>query len=142
MKKLAALFFICFSTINFSQINVSPEFSELKGMEDQLGNTHLFYRIYSYETDTISGEFQRYNSAYHMDLINNFDTLYLIDYVISNILIDAKIVEDYDIWNQNTDLWISCGGIGGDPDLSAYIERYDGYSNYNALGIAKKNSNI
>ena len=29
--------------------NVSPQFSELKGMEDDQGNTHLLYRIYSYQ---------------------------------------------------------------------------------------------
>jgi len=105
-------------------------------MEDQQGNTHLFYRIYSYSTDSVTGEFQRYNNIYHLDLGSGTDTLFLEDYIVSNILISAKLVEDYDLWNQTAELWNSCGGIGGDPDIAAYIERFDGFPNYNALGMA------
>jgi len=96
----------------------------------------LFYRIYSYSTDSVTGEFQRYNNIYHLDLGSGTDTLFLEDYIVSNILISAKLVEDYDLWNQTAELWNSCGGIGGDPDIAAYIERFDGFPNYNALGMA------
>jgi len=41
MKKWAALFFICCLSNNFSQTNISPQFSELKGMEDQQGKSNL-----------------------------------------------------------------------------------------------------
>jgi hypothetical protein len=41
MKKWVVLLFICCLANNFSQTNVSPQFSELKGMEDQQGKNHL-----------------------------------------------------------------------------------------------------
>jgi len=45
MKRWVVFLLIFFSLNNFSQTNISPQFSELMGMEDQQGNTHLFYRI-------------------------------------------------------------------------------------------------
>ena len=135
MKNLFLFLFLSFFSNIFSQ-NISPQFSELKGMEDQSSNTHLFYRIYSYTFDSLTGEFERYNNVFHFDLINSIDTLYLKDYSVTNVLIDTKIVEDFDIWNKNTDYFITCGGIGGDPDISAYIERFDGFSTFNSIGVA------
>jgi len=41
-----------FFQITLSAQNVSPQFSELKGMEDAQGNTHLLYRIYSNYEDS------------------------------------------------------------------------------------------
>ncbi len=41
MKKWVAFLFICCLANNFSQTNISPQFSELKGMEDQLGESNL-----------------------------------------------------------------------------------------------------
>jgi hypothetical protein len=41
MKKWVVLLFICCLANNFSQTNVSPQMSELKGMEDQLGKRNL-----------------------------------------------------------------------------------------------------
>lgn len=52
MKKLGLFFALVFSLLLYSEIsaqNVSPQFSELKGMEDAQGNTHLLYRIHSYQ---------------------------------------------------------------------------------------------
>ena len=44
MKACLLFVLIIFTSNTFSQ-NVSPQFSELKGMEDQSGNTHLFYKF-------------------------------------------------------------------------------------------------
>jgi hypothetical protein len=41
MKKWVVILFICCLANNFSQTNISPQFSELKGMEDQLGKSNL-----------------------------------------------------------------------------------------------------
>ena len=78
MKKWVVTLFICLSANSFSQTNISPQFSELKGMEDQLGNTHLFYRIYnSYSNDPF---YDTRNHIYHFDLENFSDSLFLSDY--------------------------------------------------------------
>jgi len=41
MKKWAAFLFICYLASSFSQTNISPQFSELKGMEDQQRKSNL-----------------------------------------------------------------------------------------------------
>ena len=41
MKKWVALFFVCIYANSFSQTNISPQFSELKGMEDQQGKSNV-----------------------------------------------------------------------------------------------------
>ena len=78
MKKWVAFLFICLSTNSFSQTNISPQFSELKGMEDQLGNTHLFYRIYN-SLLKIHLFTHWSNHIYHLDLNSRTDTLFLRD---------------------------------------------------------------
>ncbi|MBT8382369.1 MAG: hypothetical protein KJO59_08420, partial [Ignavibacteria bacterium] len=83
MKKWAALVFICYSINSFPQLPVSPRFSELKGIEDQQGNTHLFYRIYSVEPVFLGAITD--NSVYHFDLSNNSDTLYFKDKIIKSV---------------------------------------------------------
>ncbi len=79
MKKFGLLFFVVLSLTFSSQLsaqNVSPHFSELKGMEDAQGNTHLLYRIYSYQILQPFG-FYEDNSLYHFDLGNQKDTLFI-----------------------------------------------------------------
>ncbi|MDZ7622903.1 MAG: hypothetical protein U5J96_00425 [Ignavibacteriaceae bacterium] len=69
MKKWVVLIIACLFTNILSQTNISPQFSELKGMEDQLGNTHLFYRIYT----VLLGQIfflSKTNNIYHLDLID------------------------------------------------------------------------
>ena len=56
--------------------NVSPQFSELNGIEDEQGNTHLFYRIHSYQELDPFGFFED-NSVYHLNRSNQIDTLFL-----------------------------------------------------------------
>ena len=80
MKKWVAFLFICFLANSFSQTNISPQFSELKGMEDQLGNTHLFYRIY--EEFSNQYDFSMDNNIYHWDLVNVMIHYLLRDYIL------------------------------------------------------------
>jgi len=56
--------------------NVSPQFSELNGIEDEQSNTHLFYRIHSYQELDPFGFFED-NSVYHLNRSNQIDTLFL-----------------------------------------------------------------
>ena len=58
MKVLRYLFIVILLLVLHAALsaqNVSPQFSELKGMEDEQNNTHLLYRVYSnYEDSYIS----------------------------------------------------------------------------------------
>ena len=134
MKKWVALLFVCIYANGFSQTNISPQFSELKGMEDQLGNTHLFYRIGTAFSNPPL--YQWSNHIYHMDLFSNTDTLFITasgyEDPINNF---NKWVSDVDYWNDNPTEFIYCGGAtaGQFFEGSAYVQRFDGYNNYFGL---------
>lgn len=76
--KLWFLFFflLLFPSTGFTQ-NVGPIFNQLRGMEDFNGNTHLFYRIYTFSGDSYINTSN--NSVYHFDLSNFVDSLFLFD---------------------------------------------------------------
>ncbi|MCU0414552.1 MAG: T9SS type A sorting domain-containing protein [Ignavibacteriaceae bacterium] len=124
MKKWVVLIIACLFTNILSQTNISPQFSELKGMEDQLGNTHLFYRIYSLN-ENFPIYFYTYNDVYHLDLNSFSDSLFLRDYIESNpVMFNSIQVKDYGFWNNQTDKFIYCGVIGG-QDPVPFINRFD-----------------
>ena len=131
MKKWVVVLFICCLTSNFSQTNVSPQFSELKGIEDQLGNTHLFYRIQTaYENPPV---YDWSNHIFHLDLSTGIDTLYISSSGHEDPAYNfSKWVSDVDYWNHNPTEFIYCGGAttGQFFEGSAYITRFDGYINY------------
>jgi hypothetical protein len=130
MNKWVVFFFICCIANNFSQTSISPQFSELKGMEDQQGNTHLFYRIYSYSYSPIS---HWSNHIYHWDLNQDIDSLFIDDYGWESPMYDVDHwVSDLKFWNDNPAEFIYCGGKHFGPLMSgsAYIKRFDGYLNY------------
>jgi hypothetical protein len=134
MKKWVALFFICFITSIFPQIIISPQFSELKGMEDQQSNTNLFYRIYTYYENPPT--YQWSNHIYHWELSSGIDTLFLSDSGIESPPYNYNHwVSDVDYWNNNPAEFIYCGGHTFGPffEGGAYISRFDGYTNYFGL---------
>jgi len=134
MKKWAALLFVCIFANGFSQMNVPPQFSELKGMEDQLGNTHLFYRIYTYYENPPVYDWS--NHIFHLDLSTGIDTLYISSSGHEDPAYNFnKWVSDVDYWNNDPTEFIYCGGAttGQFFEGSAYITRFDGYSNYFGL---------
>jgi hypothetical protein len=124
MKKWVALLFVCFLANSFSQTNVLPQFSELKGIEDQLGYTHLFYRVYSH-IENFPIYSYTYNDVYHLDLNSFSDSLFLRDYIESNpVMFNSIQVKDYGFWNNQTNKFIYCGVIGG-QELVPFINRFD-----------------
>ena len=139
MKACVLFVLVIFTSNTFSQ-NVSPQFSELKGMEDQQGNTHLLYRIYSVEI--IGAGIYEYNSLYHFDISSNSDSLYIIERISGGVTNDALRVYDYDHWNEDTDLFIWCGARDTEmfPDPLLQICRFDGYANFHWMtpGAARK----
>jgi len=130
MKKCVVFLFVFFLTNSFSQTVVSPQFSELKGIEDQSANTHLFYRIYTYyEYDPI---YQSTNHIYHWDNFAGVDTLFIyVSRYESPGYNFSNWVSDIDFWNRNPSEFIYCGGTTGGPfgEGSAYVTRFDGFNN-------------
>jgi hypothetical protein len=134
MKKWIVLLFICCLANNFSQTSISPQFSELKGMEDQQGNTHLFYRIQtSYENPPV---YEWSNHIFHLDLFEGIDTLFISQSGHEDPAYNYnKWVSDVDYWNNNPSEFIYSGGAtaGQFFEGNAYITRFDGYTNYFGL---------
>ena len=124
MKACLLFVLIIFTSNTFSQ-NVSPQFSELKGMEDQSGNTHLLYRIYShYSNDPF---YYSNNDIYHFDLEINTDSLFLADFSYSNpdpFQSSFRIINDYDFWLNDFTKYIY-GGVQGTFEPLPFIRRFD-----------------
>ena len=133
MKACLLFVLIIFTSNTFSQ-NVSPEFSELKGMEDSLGNTHLFYRIHtSIDNDPI---YEWSNHIYHWNIFSGVDTLFInASGIESPGYNHNKWVGDVDYWDNNPDYFIYSGGQTSGPffEGSAYVKRFDGFNNYFGL---------
>ena len=129
MKKIIPFVIIFCFTECYTQTIVSPQFSELNGMEDQSSNTHLFYRIYSYfSNDPI---FQWHNDIYHLDVYTGVDTLFITAFGIESPGYNFnKWVSDVDFWNDNPAEFIYCGGTSGGPFVEGgpYVVRFDGVS--------------
>jgi hypothetical protein len=150
MKKLWFFFVVILSLVFVSVLaaqNVSPQFSELKGMEDGQGNTHLFYRIFS-SIGAYPYSHSSNNSIYHFDLDSNTDTFFLYEGGSSDILFNSWItVDDYSFWNNDPSKYIYCGSeIGIDP--IGYIKRYDqgngfyyGFGGFN-IDISRQNDSL
>ena len=130
MIKWVALFFICFITSISPQTTISPQFSELKGMEDQNGNTHLFYRIYTnFENPPV---YDWSNHIFHLDLYTGCDTLFISSSGHEDPAYNFnRWVRDVDYWNNNPTEFIFSGGYSLGPyfEGSAFVERFDGYYN-------------
>ncbi len=67
-------------------------FTELRGLEDAAGNTHLFYRMYFERTDP----YFLSNHVYHWDLLQNVDSLFLANFQEEEFHVEA--VADYEFW--------------------------------------------
>lgn len=126
---------------------VSPQFSELKGMEDASANTHLFYRIYSFER-TPTGNYTTDNSIYHLNILTGEDKLFLSDGGSGGVFHHSGItVHDYDFWNNDPTKYIYSGNIIG-LDPIGYVKRFDqqnefthGFGGYN-LDISHQDDSL
>ena len=123
MRRIKFFLVFLFVTMSVSAQNISPQFSELKGMEDNSGNTHLFYRIYS-SSGTWPSPTTFNNDIYHLDLESGLDTLFLYDGGYSDFLSGySKDVSDYEFWNNDPSKYIYSGTeIGMEP--YGYIRRF------------------
>ncbi len=132
------LYFILFlMEVLFAQNLVDSTFTELRGFEDSLGNTHLFYRKYSLVGNRFSSFYTEHNDVYHLDLVTGQDTLFLQDYFHEGFdRTEAVKVLDYEFWQHDPGKYIYCGAyVSVDP--TAYISRYDSVNVYIWLGEVK-----
>ena len=80
--------------------NVSPQFSELKGMEDAQGNTHLLYRIHSSQSN--GPNIFCSNDIFNLVPGILMDTIFLIDGYTCTIYMGwGATVIDYDVWDND-----------------------------------------
>src|SRR3972149_10773059 len=80
-------------------------FTELKGIEDQLNNTQLFYRKFTSGYDSTVGYYYS-NSIYHLDPVMEIDTLLLIDGGFGDWFNE---INDYDFWKNDYQKYIYAG---------------------------------
>lgn len=127
MKKFGLLFVVFLSlTFSFqlSAQNVSPHFSELKGMQDAQGNTHLLYRIYSHQSGP--GYESGTNDIYNMVPGTSIDTIYLYDgYTCGPYMSWGSTVNAYDIWNEDLSKYILAGEMVNCFEPYFVISRFD-----------------
>jgi len=122
MKKIILISFLIFPIIVTAQTH-NYTFSELKGMEDNQGNTNLFFRQYYFEGNSVNNAFD--NSIYHWDLSTNIDTVFLYAGGYSNpITSSSQNIFDYEFWDKNPSKYIYLG-IGCTMDCSGYVQRFD-----------------
>ncbi len=137
MKLVACLVLLLFFSNSFSQ-NIAPQFSELKGMEDQSASTHLFYRIHSV-TDYSNLLPEVRDDIYHFDLQSGIDTLFLESYnridTILHIPVDYEVI-DFAFWQNNPSTYIY-GGATETTLLNehTFIRRFDSENIYNTNGV-------
>jgi hypothetical protein len=133
--RILILYFIMFLIeVLFAQNLVDSTFTELRGFEDSLGNTHLFYRKYSLVGNRFSSFYTEHNDVYHLDLATGQDTLFLQDYFYEGFdRTEAIIVLDYEFWQNDPGKYIYCGAYFS-IDPTVYISRYDSVNVYLWMG--------
>jgi hypothetical protein len=119
MKKILIIF-VLINSFSFSQYY--PRLTELRGLEDSLGNTHLFYRqIYA-----SSGCWSK--SIWHLDVRAQLDTFFIMDgggIVYPGGSCEGPYINDYEFFNNDPAKFIYCGyELWIDP--VAKLVRYDG----------------
>ncbi|MCX8009656.1 MAG: hypothetical protein N3A61_00755, partial [Ignavibacteria bacterium] len=139
MKWVLLLFIV---TVPFAIAQPFIQITELRGLDDQFGKTHLFYRAGS---DT-----NIFNPVYHFDLDSNKIRLFLDAFYINyppwlggTIYLDVR---EYEFWRNNPNYYIYCGTMLY-PDNHVYISRFDnlharGNFGYDNLEISSQNDSI
>jgi len=109
------LILLLFPSILFSQNKIQYDhFSNLFGLEDSSGSTHIFYRQYLEIPDQAY-----YNDIFHFNLKSNTDELFLNSraFITQSFELDTTI-SDISFWNGDLDNFIYCGILTGfDPSI-------------------------
>ncbi len=150
MKRVILFLTILLPSIIYPQSKYYT-FSELNGMEDQSGNTHLFYRMYFLSNN--SSFYEMENSIYHLNLKSGTDSLFLGEGIYQDEHQSTfSYISDYKFWNRNSSKYIYCGSWAGGMDITlhAFVKRFDmsyGITIYNTsfssfLEISRQNDSL
>ncbi len=141
--KLVACLVLLLNTFSFSQSY--PHIFELRGLEDSLNNTHLFYR-YVYPTTTCWSK-----SIYHLNVTNGSDTFYIYDAASDPIGEGCRgqFIFDYESFSANPSYYIY-GGYDFYLDPAPILIRYDeliqipgdGIGGITEIEISMQNENL
>jgi len=121
-------------------------FSELKGMEDTANNTHLFFRLYTFQKGDVPFSDYYENSIHHFDIQNSIDSVFLKEGQFNSTNIVR--ISDVEFWNNDPSTFIYSGeDVVVDP--VAFIRRFDQTeSSFSSLGegrnleIGKQNDSL
>ncbi len=103
MNKILIIALLFISSLSAQQYYYT--FYELKGMEDDSGNTQLFYRLYNFHYNF--GYYHYSKDIYRYNPLTNSETFFLSD---GTWLSDTEIsVDDYDFWENDYKrfIWVS-----------------------------------
>jgi hypothetical protein len=131
MKGLICVLVLALNYISFSQSY--PHLFELRGLEDSLGNTHLFYR-YVYPSAHCWSR-----NIYHYDLSTNIDTIYIRDLgyeVYQGWGCEGNYIYDYEFFDNDPTKYIY-GGYNLRIDPVALLRRYDGDIQLEAFALTE-----
>jgi Secretion system C-terminal sorting domain len=121
--RTSVLMLLLISSLNIFSQQKYYTFSELRGMRDFSGISHLFYRLYYYE-----GNYTYYsysNNIYDLNLSNDSSKILLNDSGgESPYMSFAHPIKDYAFWNNDPDKFIYGGSIYG-MESFAFLKRYD-----------------
>jgi len=151
MKTNILLLFVLLSFTAFPQIMEGPYINELKGIEDNKGNTHLFYRIhYLKNSFSYPANDESTDSIYHFDISSNKNTNFLPSFSFHKGSLEGfYITSDYKFWNNDPTKFIFCG-IGGGIDGNGFIRRFDSdkelffptFERVNSIFISPQNDSL
>ena len=148
MRKISlfTLLFLLLNSFNLFAQQYYYTFSELRGMEDNNNDTHLFYRMYRYQHGAPLMDDYSENSIYYLDVNNNVDSIFLYSGGYTGY--NNNIIIDIDFWNNNVAEYIVLGAYCG-VDCDAYIRRFDeqspSYIEYgfgNNIEISRQNDSL
>jgi Secretion system C-terminal sorting domain len=127
MKRIILFVLLFFAAITYSQ-NV-PHLFELRGLEDSLGNTHLYYRYVYPSTSCWS------KNIYHLDVTIGSDTFFIYDAASDPIGEGCRgqYIYDYEFFDNDPAKYIY-GGYDFYIDPVALLIRYDGQIQINSFG--------
>jgi hypothetical protein len=122
MKKFLVIFILLISLLYSQDYH---HFYELRGLEDALGNTHLFYREYEPSSSCW------YRSIYHLDLNTQSDTLFITDSTCKLTENDytEQFISDYEFFDNDPAKFICGGYYDYHNDFLSLLVRYDGEIN-------------
>ncbi|UCH66615.1 MAG: hypothetical protein JSW63_05665, partial [Ignavibacterium sp.] len=134
MKGLICVLVLVLNYTSFSQSY--PHLFELRGLEDSLGNIHLFYRYGQPAEPSFSNCW--YKDIYHFDIHNSIDDIIIEDGAYSDPYEGCHgiYVSDYEFFDNDPSKYIY-GGVDIYIDPSALLYGYDGPISLDAFGIVR-----